>query len=492
MVSPALKRIYQGGLKEHLTTFADPRSGLLVLPDDTSASTRPGVSLAELLEQCATPRLLLVAGLADVPRSWFEAAQAQEWRLAHFSMEQRSATARRGERTIEIRLAHTSFFKDGDDLATVTRAWKALRQIVGRHGDGLPLLGSPGAIGVSLLERLLPAGASYPVQSQEVRTLLYTHSPQPRKECLTTPNVEHIPAFHYLDGRWMYAACLVYAFPVGEPTRDTSSAFEKYRPGWYRITATIPPDWQHVGLLPMPGERADSEKPWTWPATPGTILPDLWVSEPELRLALQQGWTCTIHERLLFTGQKVLRTWQERLVKMRADAEQLAPDLRQPVRGAIRDILLHAVGRWHMQAWEEERTVTLQEWTRLAPLLSADEQMSAYQRESGLLSYLARRPLGGQETKWLRPEWSAYVWAYCRVLLARRLLSLPRAAILGVNTDAIYATSDPGWPDDGTPGQFRSKGRLGGPLPAPHTEDDLHRLKEQAERMALDGTLAGR
>ena len=216
------------------------------------------------------------------------------------------------------------------------------------------------------------------------------------------------------------------------------------------------------------------------------------MSEPELRLALVQGWSCTIHERILFAGQKVLRTWQERLVKMRADADQLAPDLRQPVRGAIRDMLLHAVGRWHMQDWEEERTVTLEEWVRLAPALSADEQMSAYQRESGLMSYLAHRPLGGQETKWLRPEWSAYVWAYCRVLLTQRLLSLPRAAILGVNTDAIYATIDPGWPDDGKPGQFRSKGRLSGPLPAPQTEDDLRRLKEQAERTAADGTLTGR
>ena len=67
-MTTALKRIYQGGLKEHLTTFADPRSGLLVRPDDTTCPTRPDVSLAELLEQCTTPRLMLVARLADVER----------------------------------------------------------------------------------------------------------------------------------------------------------------------------------------------------------------------------------------------------------------------------------------------------------------------------------------------------------------------------------------------------------------------------------------
>jgi hypothetical protein len=487
-MTTALKRIYQGGLKEHGTTFADPRSGLLVRPDDTICPTRPAVSLAELLEQCTTPRLMLVARLCDVDRAWFEAAQVQGWVLVHFSMEQRTATARSGDRTIEIRLAGTSFFKGCDDLALVVRAWKALRQIVGRHGDGLPLLGSPGIMGLALLERLLPEGARYPVQSEEIRRLLYEHSPQPRKECVTLPDLESIPAFHDLDGRWMYAACLVYPVPVGEPTCDTRRQFEAYRPGWYRITATIPDDWQHVGLLPVPGERVGSEKPWVWPAARGMVLPDLWTSEPELRLALEQGWSCMIHERLLFTGQKVLRPWGERLLKMRADTEHLAPELRPPVRGAIREILVQAVGRWHMRAWEEERSVPLEEWKRLLPTLSVDEQMSAYHREGGLMSYVAERALEGEERKWMRPEWSAYIWASCRVLLTRRLLSLPRATILGCNTDAIYTTLDPGWPDNGQPGQFRSKGCLEGPLPAPHSEDELYRLKEKAERKATDGT----
>ena len=489
-MTTALQYVHQGGLKEHLTTFADPRSGLLVRPDDTTCLTRPGVSLAELLEQCTTPRLMLVAGLAEVSRAWFEDVQAQGWVLSHFVMEQRTATVRQGDRSIEIRMAGTTFFKGCDGLDTVVRAWKALRQIVGRYGDGLPLLGSPGTIGLYLLERLLPRNARYPVQREEIRRLLYTHSPQPRKECVTLPDLERVPAFHYLDGRWMYAACLAYSYPVGEPTRDSRSEFETYRPGWYRITATVPVDWQHVGLLPVPGERLGSEKPWVWPAAPGTALPDLWVSEPELRLALEQGWQCAIHERLLFAGQKELRTWLERLVKMRTDADRLPPDLCPPVRGAIREILLHAVGHWHMQAWEEERTVSLEEWERLAPTLSVDEQMSGYQREGGLMSYLAQRPLAGQEIKWLRPEWSAYVWAYCRVLMTSRLLSLPRETILGCNTDAIYTTFDPGWPDDETPGQFRSKGWLAGPLPAPHTEDDLYHLKTQAERVAIDGAFA--
>lgn len=492
MARGRLKRIHQGGLKEHLSTFADPRSGLVVGPDDSVGRMRGGVSLAELLEQCATPRLVLVARQADVGRAWFEAVQAQGWVLSHFSMEQRSATARRGERTIEIRLAGTSFFKGCDDLAIVVRAWKALRQVVGRHGDGLPLFGSPGTLGLYLLERLLPEGRSYPVQPEEICALLHDSSPQPRKECVTLPGLECIPAFHYLDGRWMYAACLVYCFPVGRPQRDGSDQFEPYRPGWYRVTATIPAEWHQVGLLPVRGERAGSRKAWVWPATPGLVLCDLWVTEPELRLALEHGWGCVIHERLLFEGQKVLRTWQGRLVRMRAEAERLAPEVREYVQGAIREILLDAVGRWHMQVWEEERTVPLEEWAQLAPTLSADEQMSAYQRPGGQMSYLAQRPLSGQELQWMRPEWASYVWAYCRVMLTRRMLSLPRAAILGCNTDAIYTTSDPAWPDDGTPGQFRSKGHLGGPLAAPHTEDELHRLKEQTERMGANGTHAGR
>src|ERR1051326_1280059 len=166
-MTTALQYVHQGGLKEHLTTFADPRSGLLVRPDDTTCLTRPGVSLAELLEQCTTPRLMLVAGLAEVSRAWFEDVQAQGWVLSHFVMEQRTATVRQGDRSIEIRMAGTTFFKGCDGLDTVVRAWKALRQIVGRYGDGLPLLGSPGTIGLYLLERLLPMNARYPVQREE-------------------------------------------------------------------------------------------------------------------------------------------------------------------------------------------------------------------------------------------------------------------------------------------------------------------------------------
>jgi hypothetical protein len=176
---------------------------------------------------------------------------------------------------------------------------------------------------------------------------------------------------------------------------------------------------------------------------------------------------------------------------MRADAERLEPPLKEPVTGAIREILLHAVGRWHMQGWEEERNVPVEEWERLIPQLSAEERDSAFEGDNGLMLYIAQRPLSGSEVRWMRPEWSAYVWAYCRVLLTRRLLSLPRTAILGCNTDAIYTTFDPTWSDDGTPGQFRSKGHLSGPLASPRNEEDLRRLKEQAERTAAHGALAG-
>src|SRR5437870_1138919 len=78
------------------------------------------------------------------------------------------------------------------------------------------------------------------------------------------------------------------------------------------------------------------------------------------------------------------------------------------------------------------------------------------------------------------PEWSAAIWARCRYRLAKALLSVPRDTLLGCCVDALYLTTDPGWEETGKVGEFRVKGRLAGPLPAPRTLADLHRMSDEA------------
>src|SRR5690606_26455092 len=85
-------------------------------------------------------------------------------------------------------------------------------------------------------------------------------------------------------------------------------------------------------------------------------------------------------------------------------------------------------------------------------------------------------------------EWSAAICARRRP----RLLSGPTGAkgvwagvlhvdpaqLVTCRTDAIYLTSDPGWPDDGSVGRFRRKRLVEGPLRVPTNQTELLRLRE--------------
>src|SRR5260221_684717 len=60
------------------------------------------------------------------------------------------------------------------------------------------------------------------------------------------------------------------------------------------------------------------------------------------------------------------------------------------------------------------------------------------------------------------PEWSSTIWARARARLlsapsSTGALSLDSSQVVAFSTDAIYATCDPHWPDDGTVGRWRLK-----------------------------------
>ena len=155
------------------------------------------------------------------------------------------------------------------------------------------------------------------------------------------------------------------------------------------------------------------------------------------------------------TEGRPLNTWSRRLIRVMADYES-----RGDAAGAraVRAILLQSIGDLHGRGRAALRVFRHADGTR-------EEKAFAPWSRGGPLSH---------------PEWSAAIWARCRYRLAKALLSVPRETLLGCCVDALYLTADPGWAETGKVGEFRVKGRLSGPLPAPRTLSDLHRLADEA------------
>jgi len=125
---------------------------------------------------------------------------------------------------------------------------------------------------------------------------------------------------------------------------------------------------------------------------------------------------------------------------------------------AVRAVLLQSIGDLHGRGRMAERvfrTADGAELTREAPIARRTERLS-------------------------HPEWTAAIWARCRYRLAKALLAAAKDSVLGCCVDAVYLTADPCWPRTDKPGEWRLKGVLLGPLPAPRTLSDLHRLSDAA------------
>ncbi|MFG2775311.1 hypothetical protein [Streptomyces sp. NPDC048350] len=184
----------------------------------------------------------------------------------------------------------------GADPATVRAAfverWKALR----RHWDDVVLMGSPSQTGRDLWSRTIPAKAGakwvdgYPVMSQEIRSLMHATAGQGRTELITPPRVpDRVPGWYEADRTFTYAKH-TWTSGVGVPQRVTAAAFaamsEKeqadalFSPSHWQVRVTIPKDWNHVGLLPVPGSG------------PGATRTKAAAFSPRGRAAPRSTWRC--------------------------------------------------------------------------------------------------------------------------------------------------------------------------------------------------------
>jgi hypothetical protein len=402
-------------------------------------------------------------------------------------------------RKVEVLMAAT--WLDGECSPPQARAamavlgW-ALRAVFNPR-NGQPVIGegyadwltTPATTGRLLWAATIPRGVEWEVlpdeEGNDLQGLIRSTSTQGRIE-LRGPGAvgETLPGLVGLDMRLAYAAfCSELGYgPVTHdwgPYGDQPGAgYEGMRRGRYRVEVTVPPTWGHVGLLPM---KVDGG--WAWPSKPGERW-ETWCDGAELKVVADQGWAFTVKERLLFAGHRAnpLGGWAERLVRARwlvDEAEgrgEIRPEIARLARMAIRAILLHGIGAFHNRPHKASRTAALEDGESVPaeclPELVGDTWMWT-EDEPSRLPWLAH------------PEWSAAVWARCRAsLLWRRngvgALWLPPRSVVAFRLDAIYATFDPGWPDDGrTAGQFRSKGMLAGPVRTPRDAAELMVLRDE-------------
>lgn len=375
------------------------------------------------------------------------------------------------------------------DQTACAEAWWHLGRALDRERlfAGAGLADTPATTGRALWLRTIPEGKGYPVASAELRELLAATAGQGRIE-LREPAAESVPSFTYLDGRFMYAS-LCWGLPVGEATFWTGEQVDKLDSrewtrvirgrGRWRITMTVPAEWDHVGLFMAPGEGGR----WRYPSRPGEQF-TTWADGCELWAAMMRGWDPVVHEGFTWAEGKPLDLWIRKLLDVwkAADAHRDSPSAQLAAK-AIRSMVLYAVGAFATKAHPVTRSAAADE----PPDVPAGTEV---RRVGDRLVWEEQGRLSGWSEETSHPEWSATIWARARVRLldgkgvngaAVGALHVPADQVIAFATDALYLASDPGWADDGAPGRFRAKGRLTTPAAWPTSYPELYALRDRAE-----------
>lgn len=333
-----------------------------------------------------------------------------------------------------------------------------------------------------------------------IADLIHQTSGQHRIECTGDPGdpeliVRHHPAdatvgtLVAIDGRFMYAACLrelhfgaARMMDAAECQSMIDAAQSEVSGGASRkpalnairglrmhVTAEVPADWHHLGLLPRQIPHA-TQKAWDMPNLPGCSF-DTWASDAEIRLALDHGWHLTAHEGLHFGAKtRAADTWVDQLMRARESGRHHNSEVDQLSVRAIRKILIATIGGWNSRGQSTATVMTEQELERDG----VGSDVINVQPMGGM--FVVTRDQARQKTPDYAPQLSSQVWGRARAaVLSSRYgggvagaLALPAEAIIGIQGDAIYVHSStvPQWClptvqgglDDGKPGRLRVKG----------------------------------
>ncbi|MBF6589763.1 MAG: hypothetical protein IVW57_04435 [Ktedonobacterales bacterium] len=369
--------------------------------------------------------------------------------------------------------------KTPDERAQLGALWPRLAAWVAQEFPGCHLLRTPGATGIVLLSHALPWPKTkkgeppqrpyqYPLLEDGLARLFAAHDTPHRMEVCAEPGrlVRRITAY---DARIAWGAYM-RSVPIirGDLVHD-AGPYVPYRNGKYRALVTVPQGWAHIGLAPR---KAPHGSGWEYPRTPGEEW-ECWLDEVDMRLLTHEdarmrnglpAWPVRVLERVLFApsdtpGGDPLREWAERLggAVERFDAAPHTPANRA-LRRALRAMIAHPVGLWHKQS--NARSVSAESLDEMDWDATADlRERQRVDEDDGRVSIRGRVDLSEWQKHWRRPEWSTAIFARERVQVARRALTLPAHAVLGILGDAVYLANDcqPNWPDNGKIGCYRAK-----------------------------------
>jgi len=425
--------------------------------------------------------IYLAGSLAQMSREWVKEPLTNGWKFATFYVHKHRAPVYYNTvvgvdnpeplNKIAVKLIshREGWFPDCEDQVTACEAWKALREKWKSETD-IPLLSTPSKTGQALLWEHLPKGHQFPALPAEVEKVIRANSTQHRKEDFAAYDwLSDDDELYQYDGRWMYAALATLdRLPVGEPVELLpGEGFKEFQPGWYYAAVVIPNDWNHIGLLPMLTNDG-----WEWPARAGGQF-EGWFCEPELTLAMQNGWHIAVTMGWKFAKGCPLREWAKKLIKMRERLEHSETGFHfgggelvnhfSYARMAPRQILNHTIGSLYARGYEREEFVGDDNWMKwLIKHPDIVERQDVERAEGGYIvpCYVPDSSLLSINM----PHWAATTWSLERAFVAKAALKCdgkdgrPGPEVLvKINGDAIYATKELPIKDNGNLGQLRRK-----------------------------------
>lgn len=426
-----------GSLKDLPITFANVRDH----------------KLSDMLEVCGgTGRLYLCGTLEEANRAYMEEPLKKGWKFDRpYIHKYRSPFfSKAAGKRIAVKLVSESWLPGCFDKTEAIVAWYELDNVWG-EATGLPLLSTPSKTGQALLWQSLPKNEDFPSLPDELALHIRSISPQHRLEILQ-PGFQG--EYWKYDGRWMYAsAAKTDRLPIGEPI--ATSEFVPYRPGWYRVTVTVPYNWHHIGLIPVKNDELTGG--WNYPNVAGHVF-ETWASEPELTLAHSCGWGVTVHEGWTFERGRPLENWTKKLIDIRSRLTKV----NLFAGAAIREILNHTIGSFHVDAYERERVVDQMQWrsfiakygySGVRTLPRSDEEM-----EAGLRRVMVKEKADDRLSIYM-PHWSSQIWSLERAWMAKHALRCPMESIIEIRGDALHLDREFSFEDKGHLGQLRFKGK---------------------------------
>jgi len=315
-----------------------------------------------------------------------------------------------------------------------------------------------------------------------------------------------ISSFAVVDGRFMYAGVgrELGIGPVQRLGREAANELLEQNPytrARFLVRFKVPEKWNHVRILAVKQQRV--EEGWYYPNRPGAIA-ETWADGSEIHVARAYGWLIDAHEAVVFTKDRPLDTFTDRMTRARAkvaENQDLNPLIRQAVMAALRSIVLHSIGAFAAGGRDETRVAE-------NPFDIPAEFQSAAIRQGKLWIYNIPSNPSVRTSSFYHPELAAQVWgrARARVLHGPSALGngtsgalrLEPSTLIGIQGDAVFTTALPFWSlpenmgggDDGKTGRLRLQGYTRGSFQTPETLKQRAALKARAIRAGLSEALA--